>query len=164
MKKIFTTLFLCSAFAVQAQYLPNSSFDNWKSACGSTDAVSSMDQRPGVEPMDWNGSSVNQMGMKKQLVFNDGGRVKLQNAWVGLFGIGSTAPGYITLGTPAVPTVVSHSAINPMQLQAVSRERIARMKIHILSRISGREHIRRMWERNQVPTSRETMSTGLFWA
>lgn len=102
MKKIFTTLFLCSAFAVQAQYLPNSSFDNWKSACGSTDAVSSMEQRPGVEPMDWNGSSVNQMGMKKQLVFNDGGCVKLQNAWVGLFGIGSTAPGYITLGTPWV--------------------------------------------------------------
>ncbi len=102
MKKYFTLLFAVVTFAVQAQYLPNSSFDNWKSACGSTDAVSSMDQRPGVEPMDWNGSSVNQMGMKKQLVFNDGGTVKLQNAWVGLFGIGSTAPGYITLGTPWV--------------------------------------------------------------
>ena len=103
MKRFFTTLLVVTAVAtMQAQYLPNSSFDNWKSACGSTDAVGSMDQRPGVEPMDWNGSSVNQMGMKKQLVFNDGGRVKLQNAWVGLWGIGSTAPGYITLGTPWV--------------------------------------------------------------
>lgn len=103
MKRIFTTLLIVAAVAaMQAQHLPNSSFDNWKSACGSTDAVSSMNQRPGVEPMDWNGSSVNQMNMKKQLVFNDGGTVKLQNAWVGLFGIGSTAPGYITLGTPWV--------------------------------------------------------------
>ena len=103
MKRFFTTLLVVTAVAtMQAQYLPNSSFDNWKSACGSTDAVGSMEQRPGVEPMDWNGSSVNQMNMKKQLVFNDGGTVKLQNAWVGLFGIGSTAPGYITLGTPWV--------------------------------------------------------------
>lgn len=102
MKKYFTLLFAVVTFAVQAQYLPNSSFDSWKTSCGSTDAVGDMNQRPGVEPMDWNGSSVNQMGMKKQLVFNDGGTVKLQNAWVGLFGIGSTAPGYITLGTPWV--------------------------------------------------------------
>ena len=102
MKKIFTTLFLCSAFAVQAQYLPNSGFDSWKSASGSTDAAGSMKQRPGVEPSDWNGSSVNQMGQKKELVFNDNNTVKLKNAWVGVFGIGSTAPGYITLGTPWV--------------------------------------------------------------
>lgn len=102
MKKIFTTLLLAVALTAQSQYLPNSSFDNWKSSCGSTDAVSSMNQRPGIEPSEWNGSSVNQMNMKKELVFNDGNTVKLQNAWVGLFGIGSTAPGYITIGTPWV--------------------------------------------------------------
>lgn len=102
MKKIFTTLLLAVALTAQSQYLPNSSFDNWKSSCGSTDAVSSMNPRPGIEPSEWNGSSVNQMGMKKELVFNDGNTVKLQNAWVGLFGIGSTAPGYITIGTPWV--------------------------------------------------------------
>ncbi|MBR4066648.1 MAG: hypothetical protein IKJ97_07835 [Bacteroidaceae bacterium] len=102
MKKIFTTLLLAVALTAQSQYLPNSSFDNWKSSCGSTDAVSSMNPRPGIEPSEWNGSSVNQMNMKKELVFNDGNTVKLQNAWVGLFGIGSTAPGYITLGTPWV--------------------------------------------------------------
>lgn len=102
MRKIFTTLFTLAALTVQAQYLPNGSFDNWKSACGSTDAVSGNNQRPGVEPMDWNGSSVNQMGQNKTLVFNEGGAVKLQNQWVGMFGIGSVAPGYITLGTPWV--------------------------------------------------------------
>ena len=102
MRKLFTTLFALAALAVNAQYLPNSSFDSWKSVCGSTDAVSGMNQRPGVEPMDWNGSSVNQMGMKQQLVFNDGNAVKLQNKWVGMLGIGSVAPGYITLGTPWV--------------------------------------------------------------
>ena len=70
MKKFFTTLFLCAAVAVQAQQLPNGSFDNWKSSCGSTEAFGTggvtspktgeMRQRPGVEPEDWNGSSINQ--------------------------------------------------------------------------------------------------------
>ena len=102
MKRLFTFLFVLAAFAVQAQYLPNSSFDSWKTSCGNTDALNDMNQRPGVEPDGWNGSSVNQMGQKKQLVFNDANSVKLQNAWVGFLGIGSTAPGYITLGTPWV--------------------------------------------------------------
>ena len=102
MRSLFTLLLALVAFAAQAQYLPNSSFDSWKSSCGSTDAVSSMIQRPGVEPGEWNGSSVNQLGQKKQLVFNEGNSVKLQNMWVGFLGIGSTAPGYITLGTPWV--------------------------------------------------------------
>ncbi len=102
MKKLFTALLITVAVSAQSQYLPNSSFDSWKGSCGSTDAAGSMIQRPGVEPSDWNGSSVNQMGQKKELVFNDNYSVKLRNAWVGLFGIGSTAPGYITLGTPWV--------------------------------------------------------------
>ena len=85
MKKIFTTLFALAALAVQAQYLPNGSFDSWKSACGSTEAFGTgrmsspktgeMRQRPGVEPTDWNGSSINQkvvMTKSQQLVFNDG--------------------------------------------------------------------------------------------
>ena len=70
MKKFFTTLFALAALTVQAQYLPNGSFDSWKSACGSTEAFGTgsssspktgeMRQRPGVEPTDWNGSSINQ--------------------------------------------------------------------------------------------------------
>ena len=105
MRKFFTTLFALVAIAVNAQYIPNGDFSSWKSSCGSTDAVGSMRQRPGVEPTDWNGSSVNQkvgIEKKQQLVFNEGGSVKLQNIWVGALGIGSVAPGYITFGTPWV--------------------------------------------------------------
>ena len=115
MRKIYAFLLLFAAVAVQAQYLPNSNFDNWKASCGSTEAFGTgslsspktgeMRQRPGVEPVDWNGSSINQkvvMEKKQELVFNDGNSVKLQNIYVGAFGIGSVAPGYITLGTPWV--------------------------------------------------------------
>ncbi len=115
MKKFFTTLFALAALTVQAQYLPNGSFDSWKSKCGSSEAFGTgsmsspktgeMRQRPGVEPTDWNGSSINQkvvMTKEQQLVFNDNNSVKLQNIYVGAMGIGSVAPGYITLGTPWV--------------------------------------------------------------
>ena len=115
MKKIFTTLFALAALTVQAQYLPNGGFDSWKSECGSTEAFGTgsmsspktgeMRQRPGVEPTDWNGSSINQkvvMTKSQQLVFNEENAVKLQNVYVGAMGIGSVAPGYITLGTPWV--------------------------------------------------------------
>ena len=115
MRKIFTTLFTLAALAVQAQYLPNSSFDSWKSACGSTEAFGTgsmsspktgeMRQRPGTEPTDWNGSSINQkvvMTKSQQLVYNDNNTVKMTNVYVGAMGIGSVAPGFITLGTPWV--------------------------------------------------------------
>lgn len=115
MKKFFTTLFLCAAVAVQAQQLPNGSFDNWKSSCGSTEAFGTggvtspktgeMRQRPGVEPEDWNGSSINQkvfMDKKQQLVYNSDNAVKLTNVYVGVGNLGSVAPGFITFGTPWV--------------------------------------------------------------
>ena len=115
MRKISTLLLLVAAVAVQAQYLPNSSFDSWKSACGSTEAFGTgsssspktgeMRQRPGSEPIDWNGSSINQkvvMTKSQVLVSNDNNTVKMQNIWVGALGIGSVAPGFITLGTPWV--------------------------------------------------------------
>ena len=115
MKKFFTTLFLCAAVAVQAQQLPNGSFDNWKSSCGSTEAFGTgsatspktgeMRQRPGVEPEDWNGSSINQkvlMEKKQQLVYNSDNAVKLTNVYVGVGNLGSVAPGFITFGTPWV--------------------------------------------------------------
>ena len=97
-----------------AQQLPNYGFDNWKTSCASTEAFnkdgSSMRQRPGVEPTDWNGSSVNQKvsGVTKEetLVFNDGNAVKMVNTFVGVkilwSTIGSVAPGFVTLGTPWV--------------------------------------------------------------
>lgn len=119
MKKFFTTLFLFAAVAVQAQQLPNGGFDSWKTACGSTEAfgtgsISSsktgeMRQRPGVEPTDWNGSSINQKVMmitaKMELIFNDVNAVKMVNTFVGVGSAGSVAPGFINLATPWVYAV-----------------------------------------------------------
>lgn len=117
MKKILSAtcaMMLASAgMMANAQQLPNVGFDAWKTACGETfgmDGNTGYRQRPGVEPQDWNGSSVNQtvVGMNKQqvLVSNVDGAVQLQNIFVGVsFGsmkIGSVAPGYLTLGTPWV--------------------------------------------------------------
>lgn len=114
MKHFFTTLLLCAVAAVQAQQLPNVGFDNWKTTCGSTEAFGSgglnssktgeMRQRPGVEPTDWNGSSVNQRAIatsKKELIFydNEEGAVKMVNTYVGV-GIPSLAPAFVNLGTP----------------------------------------------------------------
>lgn len=103
------------ANAQQAQtQLPNVGFEDWKTACGETygmDDNTGYRQRPGVEPKDWNGSSVNQkvfMSVSKELikkgVAEDGSAcAQLQNLFVGIPGIaGSTAPGYLTLGTPWV--------------------------------------------------------------
>lgn len=118
MKKFFTTLFLSAAVAAQAQYLPNGGFDNWKTACGSTEAFGTggftssktgeMRQRPGVEPADWNGSSINQkvvFTVKKELISNDGNAVKMVNTFVGAGSAGSVAPGFINLATPWVYAV-----------------------------------------------------------
>ena len=101
-----------SALTANAQQLPNVGFSNWKSSCGTTLSIKNVYcQRPGVEPSDWNGSNVNQtvLGYNKQesgLVTKgeDSGDayVQLKNIWVGALGIGSTAPGFITFGTPWV--------------------------------------------------------------
>ena len=116
MKKILSAtcaMMLASAgMMANAQQLPNFGFEDWKTACGNTygmDDKTGYRQRPGVEPDGWNGSSVNQtviLNKKQDLVFQvieDGDTVvKLQNKFVGVFSIGSTAPGYLTLGTPWV--------------------------------------------------------------
>ena len=99
-----------------AQQLPNYGFDSWKTSCASTEAFNKskaeMRQRPGVEPTDWNGSSVNQsvkvlieVTKKQELIYNDGNAVKMVNTYVGAAGIGSVAPGFINLGTPWVYAV-----------------------------------------------------------
>ena len=81
MKKIYSILLsaalLATSSVATAQQLPNSSFENWKSSCGSTEAFgysTGMRQRPGIEPTDWNGSSVNQkvvIEKKQELVFKE---------------------------------------------------------------------------------------------
>ena len=104
--------------SASAQQLPNYGFNNWKSACASTESLgdyNEMRQRPGVEPTDWNGSSVNQAvkatiigktEKKQELIYNDNNAVKMVNTFVGMkiLGkqIGSVAPGFINFGTPWV--------------------------------------------------------------
>lgn len=122
MRKFFTTLFALAAIAVNAQYIPNGSFDSWKGDgnAGSTYQSSNgneMRKRPGDEPTSWYGSSINQSvkvlftnaTKQETLIFKSTGRngsaVKLQNKYVGAMGIGSNAPAFISFATPWVYAV-----------------------------------------------------------
>lgn len=126
MKKIHSLLLAIAAagtLSTSAQQLPNPGFENWKESCGDSESfgtTTGMRQRPGVEPSDWFGSSVNQkVGVEKKetLVFKTTGKsgngVQLTNKYVGVSlgftKIGSTAPGYISLGTPWVYAVTTVS-------------------------------------------------------
>ena len=103
-----------SAFTANAQQLPNVGFESWKTTCGTSRSISKDGNkvdvvRPGVEPSEWNGSNVNQMGQKKpdlvtKVEDNSNTVVQLKNIYIGLKfpKIGSTAPGFINLGTPWV--------------------------------------------------------------
>ena len=120
MRKIFTLLFLASFVFAQAQYyIPNSGFENWKGSAGSTyqssdgtlgggSSALGLRQRPGDEPSDWEGSSINQkVSMQKQETLIEkssynGVAVKMTNKDVKVMGIGSTAPGFISFATPWV--------------------------------------------------------------
>ena len=118
MKKSFllsgALLLSISAFTANAQQLPNVGFDSWKETCGTSRSISKDGKkvdvaRPGVEPSEWNGSNVNQMGQRKpELVTkvedNSNTVVQVKNIYVGIkaLKVGSTAPGFINLGTPWV--------------------------------------------------------------
>ena len=128
MKRLFTLL-LGATFGcgIQAQYLPNTGFEAWKEVCGSSyqssksgksGGAEGFRQRPGTEPMDWNGSSVNQkvwaflFSQEKQeklitqgVSRNGTKSVVLTNKFVGVGTIGSNAPAFITFGTPWVYAV-----------------------------------------------------------
>ena len=125
-KKIYL-LGLCvaaSATVANAQQLPNFGFEQWKDACGSSESFgysSGMRQRPGTEPMDWNGSSVNQnvlVTVEKELVTKtagmdgEGSAVRMENVFVSpdfFPTMGDEAPGYVTFGTPWVYAVTNLS-------------------------------------------------------
>lgn len=105
--------------------LPNLGFENWKTECGSSEAFGTggyknspktgeFRVRPGVEPQAWNGSNVNQQvsmekkepNLVKAADYKGGKAVNLKNVYIGVnlgfWKIGSTAPGFITFGTPWV--------------------------------------------------------------
>lgn len=126
MKRILGILSLAAAcLPVCAQYLPNNTFADWKTACGSTYQTSASSRlgsepvglivRPGVEPAYWNGSNVRQkvlgqIGESALLVTEGdattkGSIVKLTNTYVSKLNIGATAPAFINFGTPWVYAV-----------------------------------------------------------
>lgn len=103
MKKIFTFAALLCATLTNAQQI-GGEFDKFETGYNSV----------GVQPVGWKGSNVKQkvgLSVSKQMVFEDSGRtnkaVKMTNAWVGMFGIGSNAPSYITLGNPWVYATIN---------------------------------------------------------
>lgn len=120
MKKTISFVLLATAsLTAGAQQLPNIGFDQWKATCGNTfQAATNMGgastspagdkQRPGTEPEGWNGTNVKQTvfmtATNDKLVTkqteNDNVYAKLSNQYVGAFGIGATAPAYLTFGTP----------------------------------------------------------------
>lgn len=116
MKKSFllsgALLLSISAFTANAQQLPNVGFESWKTTCGSTwnpNGAGKDYVRPGVEPSEWNGSNVNQLGIVsvKTLVTQDveenSKYVVLKNKFVGISpSLGSVAPGFISIGKPWV--------------------------------------------------------------
>lgn len=101
-----------SAFTANAQQLPNVGFESWKTTCGSTwnpDGAGKDYVRPGVEPSEWNGSNVNQLGIVSvgtlvtQKVEENSKYVVLKNKFVGISSsLGSVAPGFISIGKPWV--------------------------------------------------------------
>lgn len=109
MNKKFYLLGLCvaaSAALTNAQQLPNVGFDNWKDACGTTTWTSTMYNkgsdftRPGVEPADWNGSSVSSFGVTFEVCAKseNGNYVQLNNMSIA----GNNIPAYLTLSNPWV--------------------------------------------------------------
>lgn len=118
MKKSFllsgALLLSISAFTANAQQLPNVGFESWKTTCGTSRSISKDGKkvdvaRPGVEPSEWNGSNVDQLGQEKpdlvtKVVDNSNTVVQLKNIYIGLPipGLGSTAPGFMNFGTPWV--------------------------------------------------------------
>lgn len=105
MKKIFTFAALLCATLTNAQQI-GGEFDKFETGYNSV----------GVQPVGWKGSNVKQkvgLSVSKQMVFEDSGRtnkaVKMTNAWVGMFGLGSNAPSYITLGNPWVYATIEIS-------------------------------------------------------
>lgn len=126
MKKLYSMLLsavvVASSNIVSAQQLPNVGFEEWKTKCGSTEAFgysTGMRQRPGIEPADWNGSSVNQkviITKEEELIFREqtyfasgASSAVMKNIKVGAAGISSVAPGFLTFGTPWVYAVATLS-------------------------------------------------------
>jgi hypothetical protein len=92
-------------------------FESWVVDSKGNGALPGQYLRPGTQPAGWEASNVNQkvlIEVQEVLVTPDAGRVggtsaRMENKFVGVFGIGSNAPAYITLGVPWVYAVADLS-------------------------------------------------------
>lgn len=127
MKKTLVCLALLVGLSGQVwgQQLPNVGFDSWKGSGNAGSTYQSSDgsmnggnsnlglrKRPGDEPTNWFGSSINQkvfMEKAQELIYkktsNGNTYAQLKNSFVGVLSIGSNAPAYLTFGTPWVYAV-----------------------------------------------------------
>nr|MCR4664491.1 PCMD domain-containing protein [Paludibacteraceae bacterium] len=94
MKKInyfFLALLLLLSVGVAAQQLPDPHFEDWSDSFDGN-----------VQPKDWHGSNVSQMGFKFTFLYQRDGRsgkcAYVTNQEVGAMGVTETAPGYFSLG------------------------------------------------------------------
>jgi len=92
----FIYLFLLVSVTLQAQQLPNSSFEDWSGTPFDGHA----------QPKSWNYSNVTQLGLKFNFAQQAPGRsgycMKVEDQDLGAAGITETSPGYISLGQPWV--------------------------------------------------------------
>ena len=101
MKKIYLKLFLLSSLIILsstfglAQQLPNPSFEDWSGPKFDNE----------IQPKDWYGSNISQVGINFNLTHREAGHsgsysMMVKDTEVGALGITETSPGYFSLGKP----------------------------------------------------------------
>lgn len=94
---VVSCLLLLMAGVLQAQQLPNASFEDWSGA-----------QFDGnIQPASWNVSNVTQFGFKFNFAYREAGHtgsycLRVQDREIGAAGITEVSPGYFSLGQPWV--------------------------------------------------------------
>lgn len=99
---------LGTALTANAQYLPNGTFESWKTTSGASYATSDSKDytRPGVEPTSWNSGNVNQFNTVKnsnlctKATEGTNNYTVLTNKKVEMMNVGSLAPAFLSLNKP----------------------------------------------------------------
>ena len=91
------SLLLVMAGTIQAQQLPNASFEDWSGAPFDGN----------IQPASWNVSNVTQFGFKFNFAYQEAGHtgsycLRVQDREIGAAGITEVSPGYFSLGQPWV--------------------------------------------------------------
>ncbi|MGN1247932.1 MAG: hypothetical protein ACI4UO_05030, partial [Paludibacteraceae bacterium] len=94
---LLVSLLLLMAGTIQAQQLPNASFEDW----------SGTPFDGNIQPASWNVSNVTQFGFKFNFAYQEAGHtgnysLRVQDREIGAAGITEVSPGYFSLGQPWV--------------------------------------------------------------